>query len=248
MTTATIKVNADRVKYFLVAVLVVWQFGLNSLLTIAGLTDWKLGVLAKMLWGLNLLWVAGIGALSIRFRERVSAVGRTMKGNRVVSFFGFVVILALIEEAITTAMTNCAPLFGAQIGEVYLTASANYFDVVLFHSVVVMLPQFAAWGILLQRYELSPFAAFLCYGFTGFINEALFSGPNPLQLAQWILVYGLLVYLPAYLFVGTSGRRHVDWWFYPVLVFVPVIASLPVVALLLLVIAPGHPSIHFPPM
>ena len=34
-------------------------------------------------------------------------------------------------------MTNCAPLFGVPFGQAYITASANYFDVVLYHSVVM---------------------------------------------------------------------------------------------------------------
>lgn len=240
--------KTQREKRILVAALLVWQFALTTLLTIGGLTDEKLGVLAKMLWGVNLLWVVGCGALSIRFRDRVAAFGKQSKWNLAAVFFGFVVLLALVEEAIATAMTNCAPLFGAPLGKVYITASADYLDVVLLHSVVVFLPQFAVWAVLLQRYSLSPFAAFLCYGLTGFLNEALFSGPQPLQLAQWVLVYGLMVYLPAHLFVGVSGRRNARWWLYPIAVLAPVLASLPVAALLLLVIAPGHPSIHFPPM
>jgi hypothetical protein len=36
--------------------------------------------------------------------------------------------LALMEEAITSSMTNLAPLFGVKIGEAYITASTNYFD------------------------------------------------------------------------------------------------------------------------
>lgn len=50
-------------------------------------------------------------------------------------FVVFATVLALIEEAITTTMTNLAPLFGVEIGEAYITASTNYVDVVLFHSV-----------------------------------------------------------------------------------------------------------------
>jgi len=134
------------------------------------------------------------------------------------------------------------------MGEVYITASEDYVDVVLFHSVVVFLPQFATWGVLLKYYAVPPFATFVCYGLTGFVNEALFSGPNPLLLAQWVLVYGLIVYLPANLFVNVDGRRMVSWWFYPVALCLPVAASMPVVALLQLVVAPGHPRIHFPPM
>ena len=189
-----------------------------------------------------------MGCLSIRWRGRVARYGAGSGKWLGVKFFGFVTLMALVEEAITTAMTNCAPLLGVEMGEVYITASGNYLDVVLFHSVVVFLPQFAIWGWLLKRYAFSPFAVFLLYGLTGFVNEALFSGPNPLALAQWILIYGLLVYLPAHLFEGVADRRAVRWWMYPVAVVLPILASIPMVALLLLVIAPGHPSIHFPPM
>ena len=46
------------------------------------------------------------------------------------------ILLAMLEEVVTTSMTNCAPLFGVKIGEAYITASSNYFDVILRHSVV----------------------------------------------------------------------------------------------------------------
>ncbi|TWT80172.1 hypothetical protein CA13_15850 [Planctomycetes bacterium CA13] len=231
-----------------VVILLTWQILLTIFLTLAGLEDRKLAAMSGMLWGLNLLWIIGMGGLSISLRKYVAESVVHSPKRIWLKFFCFVTALALVEEAITTTMTNCAPLFGVKMGEVYITASANYFDVVLFHSVVVFLPQFAMWGWLLKRYALSPFAAFLMYGLTGFINEALFAGPNPLMLAQWILVYGLLVYLPANLFNHLPDRRRVRWWLYPAAVVLPILASIPMVMLLLLVIAPGHPSIHFPPM
>lgn len=237
-----------RVGRTVVVGLLVWQFGLTALLTLAGGENPKLGVLAKMLWGLNLLWILGAGILSIRFRGRVTAWGAPARPLVVAWFVAGAVGLALVEEAVTTAMTNCAPLFGAKLGEVYITASADYLDVVLYHSVVVLVPQFVMLGLLMKRYAITPLAAFFCYGAAGFFNEALFSGPNPLQYAQWTLVYGLLVYLPAHLFVPIEHRRPVRMWFWPVVILAPVAASVPVVALLLLVIAPGHPRIHFPPM
>lgn len=237
-----------KVKTAFVAGLVIWQLVLTSLLVLAGIENPKLGVLAKMLWGVNLLWIGCFGALSLWTRHRVSAFGKSQRTHLVGIFVGLATCLALIEEAITTAMTNCAPLFGAQIGEVYLTASANYLDVVLMHSIVVIWPQFLMLGWLFHRYRLSPFVAFVGYGLTGFINEALFSGPNPLMLPQWILIYGLMVFLPAHLFVEVEGRRDLRWYGYPAIVLLPVLASIPMVGLLLLVIAPGHPSIHFPPM
>ena len=48
--------------------------------------------------------------------------------------------MALLEEAVTTTMTNLAPFFGVPIGQAYITASANYLDVVLGHSVIVLVP------------------------------------------------------------------------------------------------------------
>ena len=187
------------------------------------------------------------GALPLRFREQVKRLGERLNISGCVAFLVSVTGLALVEEAITTAMTNCAPLFGAEIGDVYITASANYFDVVLFHSVVVFLPQFAALGWMLGKFDIPPFAAFVCYGLTGFMNEALFSGPNLLLLPQWILLYGLLTYLPAHLFSHRRDRHQWRWFFGPLVVLLPILASIPVMALLLVVIAPGHPRLHFPP-
>ncbi len=249
MTTAVAQ-NMTRPdsQTFIVAILVIWQLVLTTLLTLAGLSNPKLGALSGMLWGVNIFWIGLVGLSSIWFRDQLASFGKRHSKHLPLMGFLFAMVMALIEEAVTTTMTNCAPLFGAELGDVYITASANYFDVVLFHSVIVMLPQFALLAWLLGRFLISPFAAFMCYGFTGFFNEALFSGPNPLALAQWILIYGLMVYAPACLFRECPGRRKVGWWFFPVVVILPILASIPMVALLLLVIAPDHPSIHFPPM
>lgn len=228
--------------------LLAWQFLLTTFLTLGGIDNAKLGVMAKMLWGVNLLWIVLFGLISLRLRDFVSNFGRSDRKPLPLLFFFGATLMALLGEAVTTAMTNCAPIFGAEIGEVYITASANYLDVVMFHSVVVFLPQYALLGWLLSRYAISPFAIFVCYGITGFIGEVMFAGPNPLMLAQWILIYGLFVFLPAHLFTHRSNRKPLRWWMYPLLVVLPVIASIPMVAMLLLVIAPGHPGIHFPPM
>ena len=69
--------------------------------------------------------------------------------------------MALLEEAVTTTMTNCAPLLGVSLGQAYITASSNYFDVILGHSVIVFVPQFAAWAWLLSRYDFQPAEVFL---------------------------------------------------------------------------------------
>lgn len=235
-------------KRAVIIALLVWQFLLTTLLTLGGMENEKLGVMAKMLWGVNILWIGLFGFVSLRLRDFVGGLGQRNPRARPIAFFLGATLMALLGEAVTTTMTNCAPLFGAEIGEVYITASANYLDVVLFHSVVVFLPQYALLGWLLSRYAIAPFSLFICYGITGFIGEVMFAGPNPLMLAQWILIYGLFVFLPAHLFASQSDRKPMRWWMYPLLILAPVIASIPMVALLLLLIAPGHPAIHFPPM
>ncbi|MCX7699619.1 MAG: hypothetical protein N2039_01955 [Gemmataceae bacterium] len=232
----------------IVSVLVIWQFLLLTVLSIAGLQDRIARAMAGMAWGLSILWIGGFGLLSIFGRDMVCGFIHRIPLPSGVKFFGLATILALVEEAIATLMTNCAPLFGVEIGEAYITASANYLDVIIFHSVVVFLAQFATWAWLLSRYEFRPFTVFWLFGITGFLNETLFAGPQPLALAQWILIYGLMVYLPASCYPNKAGRRRVRWWHYPVAVILPILASLPVVALLLGVIAPDHPSVHFPPM
>ena len=244
LTTLQTSRSQRRWRRLLVGVLVLWQCLLTSLLTLAGLEDPKVFAMACMMWGLNLLWIGLGGIASLITAAPVRHWGKATR-HRYFWFVGGCTVLALVEEAVTTAMTNAAPWFGVALGEVFITASADYLDVVLYHSVVVIVPQFLAWGWILSRWHISAFGAMIVYGLTGFFNEALFSGPNPFALAQWILVYGLMVFLPAQLYAHKPGRRPVRWWMFPLLVLLPILASLPMVALLLNVIAPGHPSIHF---
>ena len=112
-----------------------------------------------------------------------------------ITFVVMATILAMVEEAITTTLTNLAPLFGVPYGSAYITASGNYFDVVCLHSVVVFVPMFIGWSFLLQRYSFSPNAVFLLFGLTGLTAELSFSGPQAfLQFGLWIFVYGLMVF------------------------------------------------------
>lgn len=235
-------------KKITVLVLTVWQVLLLMLLTVAGSQDRIARAMAGMTWMLSVIWVGGCGFVSLVGRDAICRWVAAIPCPVGVKFVMLATLLALIEEAVATLMTNAAPLFGVQLGEAYITASADYLDVVLFHSVVVFVPQFVAWAWLLSRYAFSPFSVFLLFGLTGFINETLFAGPQPLALAQWILIYGLMVYLPAACYPNKPDRRRVRWWHFPLAVVLPIIASLPVVALLLGVIAPDHPRVHFPPM
>ncbi len=140
-------------------------------------------------------------------------------------------------------LTNAAPLFGLRIGDAYITASANYWDVVLGHSVIIFVPMFIAWAWLLGRYRFTPNQVFLLFGLTGTLAEASYGPQHLLEIGMWMFVYGLMVYLPAYIVPQDRKARTVRPWHYPLAVAAPflfLILLLPVVPLLRLL----RPSIQ----
>jgi hypothetical protein len=198
----------------------------------------------SMALGLVVFWIIIGGLLSLRFKKPIRAWVTRLPGSWQVKFVIFATVMALLEEAVTVTMTNCAPLFGVKVGQAYITASANYLDVVLGHSVIVFIPQFIAWAWLLSRYNLSPAVVFLIYGIQGITGEAMFGGPSHLMEVFWIFVYGLMVYLPAYCIPTNRKTRKLDAWI--ILYFLVVIISPgPMVA----IVTKLHPTaIHFPPI
>ena len=99
-------------------------------------------------WGLILLWIGVGGMLMYRFREPIREGLLKIRLDWRLKFILFATFLALTEEAITTTMTNLAPLFGVKVGEAYITASTNYLDVVALHSVVMFVPLFVGWAFV----------------------------------------------------------------------------------------------------
>jgi hypothetical protein len=202
-----------------------------------------------MAWGLIILWIFVGGTLMHRFRETIRAWVLKIRLDWRLKFILFATALALTEEAITTTMTNLAPLFGVKVGEAYITASTNYLDVVGLHSVVVFIPMFVGWAVILWRYDFSPFAVFVLFGLTGTLAEMSFGPQHALEFGMWIFVYGLMVYLPAYCVPTDRGARCPRWWHYPLAVVVPMLfiplIPLPLIARLFY---PNHPDIHFPPI
>lgn len=238
----------SQTKRRFVIFLVVWQFLFTMLMTLGGRHKPVVHAVACMVWGLNIIWIGGAGLVSYTARDRVRAWVSGWKIRPAWSFLILATVMVLLEEAVTTLMTNCGPLFGVRYGEAYITASGNYFDVIAYHSVVVIVPQLAAWAWMFTRYRFRPFDAFLLYGLTGFVGEAMFAGQfNPIGLPQWMLVYGLMVYLPAYCVPVAPYRRPVAWWHYAAAVAAPILAAIPV-AIAVFLLAPHHPRIHFPNM
>ena len=229
--------------------LAIWLVLTTSAVTVVTWGNPKLRAVLGMGWGLILLWIGAGGALMYRFRRPIRDMVLKIPLDWRIKFVLFATGLALTEEVITTTMTNLAPLFGVRIGEAYITASTNYLDVVALHSVVMFVPLFVGWALILSRYAFSPFSVFLLFGLTGTAMETNLGTKNPMEFGLWIFVYGLTVFLPAYCVPSDRQTRPVCWWHYPLAVFVPflfiLVVPLPLLAGLLF---PHHPKIHFPPI
>jgi len=152
----------------------------------------------------------------------------------------------MAEEAVTTTMTNLAPVFGVRMGEAYITASANYLDVIALHSVIVFIPMFICWAWMLSKFDFHPNAVFLLFGITGTLAELSFGGPTAiLAFGFWCFIYGLMIYLPVYCLPAREGLRKPAWWRFPLAIILPILSVAPVAG----IVAWLHPiRIHFPPL
>jgi hypothetical protein len=123
-----------------VKALALWLLASTGFVTFCTWPNRRVRATVGMGWGLILLWIFLGGTLMRRFREPIRRVLSRIRLDWRVKFILFATVLALAEEAVTTTMTNLAPLFGVRPGEAYITASSNYLDVVAFHGVVVIVP------------------------------------------------------------------------------------------------------------
>ena len=214
--------RTDRVTRWLLIAIGVYTGLLVTLLNVFLLGSGKTKDRAIILMadGLILCWIIIGGSLTPMLRRKlVPRLAAIPIGWRL-RFVLLCTAMALIEEVITTTMTNLAPLFGATPEEAHITASTNYFTVVCFHSVVVFVPMFFAWALMLSRWAFSPLKVLLLFGFTGSLAEA---GINPTSLIGgfWVFVYGLMVYLPACTVPVDRPAKPPRWWHYPLAVVLP---------------------------
>ncbi len=232
------------------AIRILGYYGLATTLvvTLMNLGNPRPRAVIGMAWGLIILWVFLSGGLMARYKDPLRDLIVRIRLPWRMKFVVLAIVLALIEEAITTTMTNLAPLFGVKIGEAYITASTNYLDVVCCHSVVAFVGMFVGWAWLLGRYDFSPPTVFLLFGFTGTFAEMSFGGPQALlAVGFWTFIYGLMVYIPAYATAperqpGTKPRA----WHYVLAVVLPFVFAMPVAALVGILV--HHPRIHFAPL
>lgn len=183
--------------------------------------------------GLILFWIVIGGSLTPTLRKRlVPRLAAIPLDWRVRSAL-LCTPTALIEEVITTTMTNLAPLLGTTPEEAHITASTNYFKVVCFHSVVVFVPMLVAWAWMLSRWDFSPLKMLLLFGITGSMAEASIN-PTSRIGGFWVFVYGLMVYLPVCTVPGDRPATPPCWWHYPLVVILPIVAAIPVVPVVIL--------------
>jgi hypothetical protein len=227
--------RGDRITRWLLIAIGIYSFALVSLLNVFLLGSGKPIDRAVILMadGLILFWIVIGGSLTPMLRRRLVPRLSAIPIDWRVRFVLLCTAMALIEEVITTTMTNLAPLFGTTPEEAHITASTNYFTVVCFHSVVVFVPMFIAWALMLSRWDFSPLKVLLLFGITGSIAEASIQ-PSNLIGGFWVFVYGLMVYLPACTVPEDRPAKPPRWWHYPLAVVLPfpfVVLAAPIVLL-----------------
>ena len=237
-------------KRIFIILLGVWLLLSTLAVTLFSLVNPIMRAVIGMAWGVIIFWIVICGGLMYRFRDRIRNVVLRIPLGWKKKFVLFAVFLFLIEELVTTTMTNLAPVFGVRIGETYITASTNFFDVVLFHSAIIFVGPLIFWALALRRYDFSPFGAFLIFGLTGLLAEMGLSGPQHiLEFAMWIFVYGLMIYLPMYTLPSATerGARPPRFYHYVLMIFLPLL-FVPLLAWIPAVVDPNHPQFHFPPI
>ncbi len=222
--------RTDRITRWLLIASGIYSGLLVTLLNVVVLSSGKVKDRAIFLMadGLILLWIIIGGSLTPMLRKRLVPRLVAIPMDWRVRFVLLCTTMALLEEVITTTMTNLAPLFGTTPEEAHITASTNYLAVVCFHSVVVFVPMFIAWAWMLSRWDFSPLQVLLLFGITGSMAEASIN-PTSLIGGFWVFVYGLMVYLPACTVPGDRPATPPRWWQYPLAVILPLVAAIPVV-------------------
>ncbi len=150
----------------------------------------------KMLWCLIIFWVFLCGSIIYFSRNLFWKYYLKITWPFWIKFTTFATLFFLIEEAIATAINYY--FYPITKGMVMLTASTNYLEVIMKHSVFVFIPIFIIFSIFIKSFKLNPTKSFLYFGIVGTLAEISIGGlTSLLQFAMWIFVYGLIVYLPS---------------------------------------------------
>lgn len=198
-------------------------------------------------------WLVIFGGLMWAYQHPLMAFMRQYASRPKTGFVAFSILLACLEEALACLATNLHGPFGDPTGRVYITASSNYLDLIFFHSVIVIVPLLVVWSWTLARYRFTGTRLLLLFGAQGALAEVVFAGMQPALFPTWLLVYGLMVWLPYQAFQPALDRARARRT--PGLLahlLFPLLAQLGGVlfTLVFLLISHGlikHPLSHFPP-
>ena len=135
MSDATVQptTTTDRITRWLLIAIGIYSAILVGFLNVVILSSGKAKDRAIFLMadGMIVLWIILGGSLTPILRKHlVPRLAAIPIGWRT-RFVLFCTAMALIEEVITTTMTNLAPIFGSTPEKAHITASTNYFHVVL---------------------------------------------------------------------------------------------------------------------
>lgn len=224
-------IRQQRVTRWLVGIFAIWCGVVAVLVALAQAltTDPVVRAVLRMALGVMVLWIGGAGTLSLAGRAWVQRWFQYRPRAWQLAFVLGATAMACLEEAVTTAMTNLAPRWGLTIAQAHITASGDYLDVILLHSVVVFIPMFCAWSWLLTRYAFTPAAVLVLFGITGALAEGISFGINPIATGFWVFVYGLMVYLPAHAAPPQRAARTPGRWAALLAIVLPIFAAVPVV-------------------
>jgi len=185
--------------------------------------------------GLIVIWCVLGGTAMYLGRQPITRLVRKLRIDWRLRFVLMCILMAMLEEAVTTSLTNAGPLLGAVSDAARITASKNYLEVVLFHSVIVFIPMFICWAWLLSRYAFEPVEVMLLFGLTGTLAETLSFGlQNLLQVGMWAYVYGLMVYLPAHTIPQDRNARSTRPWHWILAIFLPLVFVIPLALFVLI--------------
>jgi len=184
----------------------------------------------KMAIGLILVWCVTGGLVMYRFQDGFVAWATRIPLGWRTRFVLLCIIFAVVEEAVTTSLTNMAPVLGGVTDAARITASKNYLEVILKHSVIAFVPLFLCWSWLLSRYDFRPSEVLLLFGLNGTLAETITFGPqNLIGVGMWVYVYGLMAYLPACTVPEKGRATPARWWHWLMAVFVPIVFIIPLV-------------------
>jgi hypothetical protein len=101
---------------------------------------------------------------------------------------------------------------------------------------------FIVWAWLLARVNFHPNTVLLLFGLNGVLAETIYGGATALIGAPfWILVYGLMVYLPAYVLPAGRGAVKPRWFHILAALILPLLAAA-LVAIVMLTFSPYLPT------